>query len=374
MRLFHQLKVLSKHHEVFLYTVNDSLPSKADMAEVSQYCQKIVVLQSTWWQKLMGLCFALWKGWPFQSGLTYNHKFEKQLRQEFEEAGIDSVLCQLIRMAPYCRQLSLHKVLDYMDALGLGMEKRADLSSFPLRWLYRLEAGRVKRYEKALSVQFNALSVITSADAEALDLPVEHAPLEIVANGIDTTYFVISRQDEQAFDIGFVGNLGYLPNIGAVRFLINEIQPAFQKHAGYELKILLSGARPSAEVLSFSSDKMKVVSWVDDIRTSYWKMKILVAPIFYGTGQQNKILEAMACGIPVICSPDVALGVGAIHQQELWVAENVEQFVGAIQLLLSDSSLRQSLSEKARTFVEQRYSWEKNTSKLSNLLNTKDIV
>ncbi|MBL0081161.1 MAG: glycosyltransferase [Saprospiraceae bacterium] len=374
LRLFHQIKALSKHHEVFLYTVNDILPSKTEMAEVSQYCQKIVVFQSTWWQKLIGLSFAFWKGWPFQSGLTYSPKFEEQLRLELDQAGVDSVFCQLIRMAPYCRQISLRKVLDYMDALGMGMEKRADLSSWPLSWLYRVESSRVKKYEKTLSLQFNALSVITGADAEALDLPATHAPLEIVANGIDTKYFVISSHVDQPYDVGFVGNLGYLPNIGAVRFLVNEIQPSFQKQMGYDLKILLSGARPSAEVISLSNDNVKVVSWVDDIRTSYWKMKILVAPIFYGTGQQNKILEAMACGIPVICSPEVASGVGAIHKQELLVAGNAAQFVEAIHLLLSDPLMRQNLSEKARAFVEQRYSWEKNTSKLYNLLNTKDIA
>ena len=136
----------------------------------------------------------------------------------------------------------------------------------------------------------------------------------------------------------------------------------------------MSGARPASEVIALSRENVEVVSWVDDIRTSYWKMKILVAPIFYGTGQQNKILEAMACGIPVICSPEVAVGVGATHQQELLVAEDAAQFVKAIDLLLYEPMIGQRLVEKARAFVEQQYSWEKNTLKLSNLLNTKDIV
>ncbi|MBP6397056.1 MAG: glycosyltransferase [Saprospiraceae bacterium] len=374
LRLFHQLKVLSRFHEVFLYTVNDDIPSKEDMDEVSLYCQKIVVFQSTWLQKMTGLIYALINGWPFQSGLNFSPKFEKQLNHDLKQQGIDVVYCQLIRMAPYGQKLFLHKVLDYMDALGMGMEKRADLSSWPLRWLYRLEAGRVKKYEKSLSLHFNALSVITQADALALDLPAAHAPLEIVANGIDTHYFVAEKNYKQSYDVGFVGNLGYLPNIGAVQFLVNEIKPLFFKQLGYNLKILVSGARPASEVIALSRENVEVVSWVDDIRTSYWKMKILVAPIFYGTGQQNKILEAMACGIPVICSPEVAIGVGATHQQELLVAEDAAQFVKAIDLLLSDPIIGQRLVEKARAFVEQQYSWEKNTLKLSNLLNTKDIV
>lgn len=349
------------------------MPSHEDLAELKKYCQQVVVLKSSVWQKLVGLVYAWLQGWPLQAGLRYSKKYERQIQKEIGIQGIDVVYCQLIRMAPYCQHILHHKVLDYMDALGLGMFKRAALVSPPLKWLYLWEARRVKDYEKKLSLHFDALTVITAADGAALDLPKSHAPLQVVANGIDSDYFALPTSKEALFDVGFVGNLGYLPNIGAVKYLVNVVAPGYKQKFGRELKILFSGARPDAEVLTLANENRVVKSWVDDIRTSYWNINILVAPIFYGTGQQNKIMEAMACGVPVICSPEVAIGVGARHQEELLIAEDADQFVQAIHQLLSNQALRAELCKNAREFVVQHFSWEKNTNALTNVLDTNDL-
>lgn len=367
MRLFHQLEELSKRHEIHLYTLAEGEITKADLNRVEHLCKTVTISTSSFWQKARGFVRALRMSWPLQTGISYDPSLHKKMLADLSSKGIDAVYCQLIRMVPYTEGVYQHKVIDFMDALGLGMEKRAKLSYWPLNWLYNWEASRVKWYEKTCASSFDKRVVITPEDGEAMQL--YPFPVEIVPNGIDTEYFHPMKNANPYFDVGFIGNLGYLPNKGAVQYLVNEIGAAYKTKYGSQLSMLIAGARPSKTILSLSSEQVTVKGWMDDIRNAYWQINILVAPIFYGTGQQNKILEAMACGIPVVCSKEVANGVGAKHNVQLLVAGSPDEYAQYIHLLKSDEALYQSLQQNALEHVKLNFSWEKSGKVLEKILD-----
>lgn len=372
LRLYYQLKGLSARHEIHLYTLADGEVSAEDIEQLRKICSDITIVKSSYWQKVVGFILALMYSWPFQTGLSYSKMLHRKFAEDLDKKGIDTIFCQLIRMAPYAINAPRHKVLDYMDAFGVGMQRRAKISKWPLNWMYAWEAKRVKHFEKSCAPMFDERIVITEEDQQALDLPDLHC--EIVPNGIDTGFFHPGNSNTAQFDVGFVGNLGYLPNIGAAHYLIQDIGLAWFDKYGSSLKILVAGARPDTSLMAQVSDSVVVRGWMEDIREAYASIQMLVAPIFFGTGQQNKIMEAMACGVPVICSPEVAKGVGASHHEHLLIASNAVEFVEAIALLKKDDELRLKLSRQALEYVKNHFSWEKNINKLDKLLDAKYLA
>jgi glycosyltransferase involved in cell wall biosynthesis len=156
--------------------------------------------------------------------------------------------------------------------------------------------------------------------------------------------------------------MGYLPNVAAAEFLVNEVLP------GTSCTAVIAGARPDTRVLSLASDLVTVTGWVDDIRESYADVCIFVAPLFNGTGQQNKILEAMAMGIPVVTTRAVNEAIGAEDGVEIVLAESADDFRKAIQDLLTDDDLIKRISASARSMVINKYSWQQQTAPLIDLL------
>jgi len=119
-----------------------------------------------------------------------------------------------------------------------------------------------------------------------------------------------------------------------------------------------------------ASDNVIVTGWMDDVRDAYAASRVFVAPLWKGTGQQNKIMEAMAMGIPCITTSVVNNAIGAEPNEEIMVADTAEEFAQSIQQVLGDQALSARLASNGRTFVSSRYSWAASTSQLSKIFRS----
>ena len=365
LRLFHQIKGISKDNEIHLFAINDAEINQKDLQQVRQYCKSIHIHKVSKFKKVINALFNIGKKLPLQASTIYSSRFQKLINKEAEKIQPDGLFCQLIRMAPYAESLKTFKVLDYMDAYGIGMRRRAKIVNGYLKLLYQFEANKTLQYEKRIYKNFDHHCIISNQDASLLGLPVE-----VIPNGIDLEYFK-PIESEEKYDIGFIGNMGYLPNVEAAEILCNQISEAyFEKHKT-RLKILIAGARPHSRVKQLENENIKVSGWVDDIRKAYSESKIICAPLQSGTGQQNKVLEAMAMGVPCITTTSVNAAFGAIHMKHLLIADQINEFVDAIYRLLHDDQLNQKIRIESRKFVEENFSWESSLNKLRSLLQPK---
>jgi glycosyltransferase involved in cell wall biosynthesis len=121
---------------------------------------------------------------------------------------------------------------------------------------------------------------------------------------------------------------------------------------------LIAGARPTALVQSFSSKNVTVTGWVEDIRIAYASAKVFVAPLFLGSGQQNKILEAMSMEVPCITSTLVNNAIGAADNEEIVLADDRDAFVNRIEELLANTNEIKRIGTAGKEFVRNNYSWE----------------
>lgn len=368
LRAFYQLKELSRQFNVTLVCTTDIPVPKEHEQIVSQFCSGIHIFQLT----KLGLIFQLLKtilgSKPLQVHYFYRKSIQRKINAIIAQSNPKHIYCQLIRVSEYIKnEHHIPKTLDYMDALSKGMERRIRTEPWYKKWFYKLESKRLKEYERRVFDYFEHKTIISEQDRKLIQHP-NNQQIVIVPNGIDQSFFE-TLSIEKDYDLVFTGNFSYAPNIEAAVYLAEEILPRLHKN-GVFCKLLLSGASPAKRVLELQSEFITVTGWVDDIRTSYQRSRIFVAPLFIGTGLQNKLLEAMASGLPCITTPLSNNALGGVDGENILLAEDIDSFVEKITQGLVIEGNFSSIAMHGKYYIELLYSWEKQTLRLLQLLHS----
>lgn len=303
-----------------------------------------------------------------QVGFFHHAGLQRIIHDRFVEQPPDVIYCHLIRMTEYVRHLPVPKVVDYMDAFSLGMYRASENSkNIFWRYLYRIEATLCAHYERLVFPNFDGWTIISEQDQQSL-LILQKEQVDVVQNGIDTRQFYFEEKLDHKEQLLFIGNLGYAPNVRAAQYLVEEVMPLLWKERP-EARLVLAGARPGAWLQRLQDERIEVRGWVESIRDVYGEGSIFVAPLFTGSGMQNKILEAMSVGVPCITTDIVNDSILANTPEEILLANDAETFVEQILHLFDDEEDFRRLSHIGRQFVERNFPWKKATQPLIDLLN-----
>ena len=364
LRLYYQIRELSEFFDIYLISLSESEVVEVHKEKLQTFCKEVHVFQINTISKYFFTCLQVLSSLPFQVGYFTNPFIKKKIKTLINRIAPDHIYCQLIRVAEYVKDYHLcPKTIDYMDALSLGMERRAKNANNPIhRNIFKTESKRLKRYEKQLFDYFEHHSIISKQDKQAIVHPSKEK-IKVIPNGVDDFFFE-KPNVPIIYDLVFTGNLSYAPNVEACVFIVKELLPLLPK----ETKVLLAGASPSNIVKSLVSERVHASGWVDDIRESYAQGKIFIAPMFIGTGLQNKLLEAMALGIPAITTPLANNALGASEGKEILIAETANDFKNCIEKLNNDARFYETIKANARNFVKNKYSWKETTKELISLV------
>ena len=360
LRAFHQIKELSKTYRITLVALSSRNINEATLSHVQPYCEQIEVVRLTPWSKALNLVLFFLSNRPFQVGYFYRSKGKRIIKQLIQSNTFNHIYCQLVRTSEYVKHIHhIPKTIDYMDALSMGIKRRIDEQPFYTRWLFKIEAKRLTAYEREVFDYFENKTIISEQDRKLILHP-EADKIICISNGIDESFFEAIEHTEE-YDFVFVGNMNYPPNIKAVQVINSEILPHFDN-----AKLLVSGATPHSSIVDLAQDNpsIDVTGWVNDIRESYVKGCVFVAPMYIGTGMQNKLLEAMALGIPCVTTPLANNAIQAVHGEHILVGATNEELVACIKTLRSDKAFARRLGTNASEFVKERYSWGKSVSLL----------
>ncbi|HRS53527.1 MAG TPA: glycosyltransferase [Bacteroidales bacterium] len=359
LRAFYFLKFLAKNNELILFCLDDNKNIHPDaINELRKICKSINIFHISKFSILKGIIYSFFKGLPLQVGYFYNKHAKKLLFQLIEQEKPEHIFCQLIRVAEYVKDINIPKTLDYQDAFSKGVKRRLNVSPFYLKPILKIEYKRLFNYENKVFDAFDNKIIISEADKELIPHHFKN-DIIVIPNGIDTDYFnpdIINYDNDKQYDILFTGNMSYSPNELSAQFLAKKILPAVHK-SGLNVNLLIAGANPSAKVKSLKTDKVFISGWVDDIREVYNKSRIFVAPMQIGTGLQNKLLEAMAMGLPCITSSLANKALGAKEGEEIIVCDTIKDYVEAILKLLKDDNLAYKIASAGRAYVKRKYKW-----------------
>jgi glycosyltransferase involved in cell wall biosynthesis len=364
LRAYYQIIGLSEVFNVVLFAVNDADVPQSSLDKLSGYCSRIEVFKRKRMTIAFNLFLCLFSRRPFQVGFFYSNKNARRMCTLLKEINPDHIYCQLIRAAEYIKDYhDCPKTIDYMDALSKGMERRIDHAPWYAKRLFRNESIRLKNYEVRIFDYFEHASIISIQDQAFIFHP-KRKNIHCIPNGITPSFFD-RPQIETDKDIVFIGNLSYAPNIEAVEYISSKILSA-SKH----ISCLIAGATPTALVEKFCKEQhIELLGWVDDIREAYCRGRIFVAPMMIGTGMQNKLLEAMALGIPCVTTKLAGDPIGALDGESICIANNANEFVSIIQELLSNKDYYEKIARNGQDFVRQNYSWIQSNKQLVELIH-----
>ena len=368
LRAYHQLKDLSSEFAITLVCCTEKEPDQAAYDKISPLCESIHLLRLTKGGLLVELMRSVFSNRPFQVQYFYRMTHARKVQKLLEELKPEHIYCQLVRVAEYVKNYHLcPKTIDYMDTLSKGMERRIETEPWYKRWFYKKESRRLAQYERSVFDYFEYKTIISSQDRNLLLHP-KKDQVRIIPNGVDSVFFE-SLNCTKDKDIVFTGNFSYAPNIEAAVFLAEVLLPELHRR-GVMVNLLLSGANPVPRVLELANDHVEVSGWVDDIRKSYQRSQLFVAPMFIGTGLQNKLLEAMASGLPCVTTRLANNALGGIGGKNIMLAENSNEFVEICIDFFQKKRNFNQLASDGRRFVEENYSWTKQNQLLIHLLRS----
>ncbi len=365
LRAYYQLQYLSRKHEVFLIALDTERVKSSHLEELKRICSKFRVYKISKWRILLNLFLNSFNKLPFQVAFFHHKKINREIDAVINEFKPDIIFTQLIRTAEYVRRVNnIPRVIDFVDALSKGLERRFKKSIFILKWLLQIEYERVKKYESDLLNSFDTAMIISEEDKRALN-NLNNKEIHIIPNGINLNYFH-PIESEKIYDIFFFGNLNYPPNVLAANFLVKKILPLLKRDLP-DVKILIAGSNPKKTLYLLKNRNTEIRGWIDDPREYYKISKVFVAPMFTGTGLQNKVLQAMAMKIPCVVSELVAKGLGNDAEKSVLISNSVDEFVNSIKRILFDSDFRNLLVENAFSYVQEKYNWENIVNDLEKL-------
>ena len=365
LRAYNQIKYLAKNHEIHLCTLTDIKLDNKHIKALEPFCKSVTVINLSKPGILLNLFLAFFSGKPFQVGYFFSSKAQKKINKLINKIQPEHIYCQLLRVAEYVKNRHIPKTLDYQDVFSKGMERRSFSSPFYLKPILKIEYKRLLKYENEIFDYFDNKTIISKPDRNLIPHP-EKDKIEIVINGVDTDFFK-PMNVEKKYELVFIGNMGYPPNVNAAEYLAKEILPLVHKQKP-ETKLTLAGASPHTSVIALKSDKVEVTGWVEDIRECYAKAKIFIAPMQIGTGLQNKLLEAMAMKIPCITTPLANKALEAINGKELLVGNSPDDFAKHIINLLDNEDMANNIALNGYNFVHGKYNWDAATGKLEDLM------
>lgn len=368
LRAFHQLRELSVRHEIILFALSDVHVSSAELRKIEPYCLKIEIFRLSMISIFFNLIRAFFYGKPLEVGYFFSSSAKNRLDNLVTSYKPQHIYCQLIRTSEYGRAYSkIPKTLDYMDAFSKGMERRMTSSSAYLKPFIWMEYKRLLKYEEEVFNLFDNKTIISAQDRDFIPHDERHK-IRVIPNGVDADFFK-PLQAEKTFELLFNGNMQYAPNVESAIYLVHNIMPLVWRNLP-NVRLLISGASPGNSVKRLASEHVVVSGWVDDIRESYARSRVLVAPMHLSIGLQNKLLEAMAMGLPCITSSLANNALGARSGEQIVIADTDQEFADHIIDLVRDELKAGTIGENGRRYVLRDFTWKNTTLMLSELMES----
>ncbi len=378
VRLYHHIKVLSGHADVYLICIEEDYPSNADLDALRPFCKSMNIHVLSVAARKKNIARHMASSMPMQVRYFFDESLKQLIQWQIQELHPDHIFVQLIRMAPYVEDLK-DKVtgtmaedgtrgqttmsIDYMDSMVLNDLAGSYLDGGLKKLLQSRERRLVKSYEQHVFDWFDRHYIISERDKVHIS-PEHQNRFELLSNGVDTSYYSLSTQGKsETYDALFCGNMSYPPNKKAGQLIKDELSGLCPRY-----QFVIAGANNDELSKGEKPENCTILGYQEDIRDMYHAARLMVVPIFSGSGQQNKVLEAMACGVPCIVTSFVNEAIGAVAGSDVLIADDMSAFAKRINELLSQPELYRSIQKAGRSFVEQRFDWNVNSKALVDAL------
>ena len=347
--MFHNIRILSEKHSVRVlsFVMNDeeleSLKSVQPICESIAGIRRIPDFGAHWFSVA-----------PFMVREFGTPAMHQAVDEAIRMKEVDVIQCEYLQMAQY-RRPGVFSILTAHEAYSANAYHSFQAATDAIqklqlfsRWMAMLN------YEVSMCNAFDRIVTMTKEDEAYLKSYARRANIRTIPIGIDAEHFQppANRSSERPIQIVFVGYFRHTPNVQAAEFLLEEIAPHFPT-----VEFVIAGSHLPERLQKRSN--VNFPGHIGDTRELFhYPNTIFTAPLFSGTGQRVKLLEAFAMGAAVITSSIGAAGFPVIHGQHAMIADTAEEFRTAVAALISSSDLRAQLGREARRMILDQFTWD----------------
>ena len=371
IRTYNLLKKLAKEHEITLFPLIKEESERQYIPELEKYCAKVKVFKRS--QKpftLKNIYKTLISTYPFLVVRNHVPEIIGAVREELANDNYDLIHAETFYMMPHLPKTNVPIILVEQTIEYLGYESYAKKAPFFIKPLLQVDINKIKKWERHFWRSAQKLIVMSQADKDYIANEIgDENKIEVVANGVDSEWFNKKRRKPpEKPTVLSVGTFNWLPNIEAVKFLVNRVWPLLKQQVK-DVQLWIVGNAPTQEILNFQKKDsgIKVTGNIPDIRDAFKSAHVVAAPVFSGKGTRYKILEAMAAGTPVVATSIAVEGLGVEDGKHVILADTAALMSDKIARLLDSPEERSLLSRRAKKFVTQQYDWKYISSKLDEV-------
>jgi sugar transferase (PEP-CTERM/EpsH1 system associated) len=377
VRSYNLLKCLAARHRVHVGTFAEPYDDRyAD--DLRPMCASLFVAPLHPRGAYLRSLREMLRGEALTLGYYRDVAMRRWVRETVARRGIEDAVIFSSAMMQYVDDLPrLRVLLDCVDVDSAKWTQYAHMRRWPLSMLWRREGQRLLAYEAKSAARAVRTYFVTDAEARlfARLAPGHEARIATVCNGVDSEFFSPEHRFDNPFGAGrsivFVGAMDYWPNVDAARWFVTEVLPSL-RDAWPDLRFHIVGMRPAAAVRALAAGDVVVSGTVPDVRPYLQHADVVVAPLRVARGVQNKILEAMAMGRPVVASAAAASGVDASPGSHVEFAADAPEFVRRIGALLADPAAAATMGRAARERILERYRWDRNMAEIVQSIGRSD--
>jgi len=302
--------------------------------------------------------------------LTLGVYGSRQLAEEVEVRirSMDAGYAYSSSMGAYLLPHGIPWAMHFAELDSDKWHQYAGRTRWPMSAVYRREWRRLLDYERRLAAATVTNVFCTPLEERIFQEQIPGRPSTVMRNGVDLEFFAPSPDTTEEGHLVFTGVMDYYPNVDGCVFFVEEVLPHVRKaFPGVHFSIV--GAHPSAEVKRLAEQRgVTVTGFVDDTREWLRRAAVVVAPLRIARGIQNKVLEAMAMGLPLVGTTTATQGVGGEGERDYLVRDEPEAQAQAVIELLRDPERAREMGAAARRFVVENYTWEAALRPLDGIL------
>lgn len=374
IRSHHILRKLMEYRKVHLACFADDETEATKECDIKESLASMQIVQRSKPNWRAGI-EALASGKPVSLTSFDSAEIRDYVRDTLKARSIDCIFVFSGQMAQFVpADFSGRLVMDFADVDSAKFESYADEGSGPMAWINRREGKLLRAFEKQVAVRADHSLFVSEAEAELFRQRsgLDEQKVKALGNGIDLDFYDPAKVDAVERDhtgplIIFTGQMDYRPNVEAVVSFAKVVMPEILKHRS-DAQFAIVGRAPTTDVSKLEGLNGTIVTGsVDDIRCWLKAADIVVAPLRIARGIQNKVLEAMAMGKPVVASASAAQGIEAANGEHFYVADDTQHESQLVCDLLSDPKRAKALGVNASALIRSNYSWETQLADIAGL-------
>lgn len=342
---------------------------------LQQRCHEVVAPRlDRRWRKLTSLR-GLLTDEPLTLPFFRHPALQAAVDRWFEQHVPDLVYVYSSSMAQYAlAQPAALKIMQFAELDSDKWLQYAARSGPLLRWLYRREGDRLLEFEDSVARSFDESLVVSEVEKELFMARIHGITPVVMPNGVDVAHFR-SQGDErrEPHTAIFTGVMDYEPNVDGICWFVERCWPELRRRHG-DARLLIVGSRPVAKVTALAkAPGVEVTGRVPETPPWFDRAAVAIAPLRLARGVQNKVLEALSMGVPVVATPQAAQGLGAIPDGPVAIADDAAATVAAVARWFDDPAAARAMGEVGAQWVRDHFRWSHMFAKLDTLLRERGL-